>query len=199
MSFGVRRCQIVAVALLLAGCSGGGDEQAPPESSETAASQSGEPGDETPTDTATPEEGGPPPGVPEEPVATTPAAVPGMGLEAYALVRSGETVQLTFALTVADPAAFVPRPGAFLLNEGGDDAPVDAVTLLDTAGLQRYLVLLDSEGSCLCSDGGPINELSETSPTVFFSATYAAPPEDVTSMTVETPVGALTGVPVTEG
>jgi len=177
--------------LLFAGCSGDDDtaEDAPgaqdtstPASTSTATPDS-DSSASSPAVAAT---------LPDEPVATVPGGEPGMVVEVYALTRSAESVTATMAVTneALEPFTLNRQFAASL----ADDYRVSGITLFDPAGLKRYLVLRDTNGDCLCSDVG--NGRLDTGERVSFTATFPAPPQDVDTVTVETPMGALASVPI---
>lgn len=132
--------------------------------------------------------------VPAEPVAAVPGQEPGAVLEVYRLARSGQTATLTMAVLNDGP-----NPLSFNTSFQAETNDLDAsgISLLDPVGLQRYLVLRDTEGACLCSNfrSAATRDPGER---VFFSASFPAPPADVTAVTVETPAGSLVDVPLTE-
>ncbi|WP_369069398.1 hypothetical protein [Kineococcus terrestris] len=188
-------------AVLLAGCSGGGDGsgQAAPEDTGTPAATSSdeptqestdEPSDES-TATAT-SSASTAPAVPDEPIATVPGGEPGMVVEVYSLVRSGESVTATMAVTNEGEEDFVLSRQFAATAE--DEYDVSGISLFDPAGLKRYLVLRDVNGECLCSDVG--NGVFRPGERISFSATFPAPPESAEVVTVETPMGALPSVPI---
>ncbi|WP_369056241.1 hypothetical protein [Kineococcus terrestris] len=188
-------------AVLLAGCSGGGDGSGQAASEDTgtpAATSSDEPTQEStdePSDestSTTTSSATTAPAVPGEPIATVPGGVPGMVVEVYSLVRSGESVTATMAVVNEGNASFgLARQFA---ATAGDEYNVSGISLFDPAGLKRYLVLRDADGDCLCSDVG--NSSLDPGDRVSFTATFPAPPESAEVVTVETPMGALPSVPI---
>jgi len=115
-----------------------------------------------------------------------------MVVELYALTRAGESVTATMAVTNEAVEDFGLARQFAATTE--DDYRVSGFSLFDPAGLKRYLVLRDTDGDCLCSDIG--NSRLATGERVSFTATFPAPPQDVDTVTVETPMGALTSVPI---
>ncbi len=107
------------------------------------------------------------------------------------LRRSGDLLTLELQLTNLDSGSRFSSQ-SFAVNPG-DDA-VTGITLVDGRNKKRYLPAKDSAGMCLCSKA--IINLSEGGSTVL-SATYAAPPADVTTLSVELPgFGTFADVPV---
>lgn len=134
--------------------------------------------------------------VPQEPIASAPAGIPGGTIEVYALQRSGDsslTLVLGFALEeTAGGTVLTYELGA----EGVGDQTLTGVTLFDADNLKRHLVYLDSEGDCLCSE---VSIPIEPGESAAFAALFPAPPSDVTEMTVQTPLGSVAEVPITDG
>lgn len=131
--------------------------------------------------------------LPAEPVATLPSNRPGLELEVWAISRANGTATLAFA--VANRSSGPYGMGGELASNGvaGD---VSGVSLVDAGNLKRYLVLLDPEGGCVCSltDGVAM----DPGGSAFFYATFTAPPAEVTRITVETPMGTVAAVPITD-
>lgn len=73
---------------------------------------------------------------------------------------------------------------------------VDGISLVDGVNGKRHLVARDERGYCVCSTALS-GVFLEAGGVVVLSATFAAPPDDVTAMDVEVPLfGTFTGVPV---
>ncbi|ABS05560.1 hypothetical protein [Kineococcus radiotolerans] len=170
-----------ALLLPLSAC--GGDDPAEATSTPSVAASA------SPIAVATPAV---PAGFPDAPVAVTSTAVDGVTLEVYRALRSGDSVTLAFAArnTGAEQANLGQRLGSDPLH-----TDASGVSLFDPVGLKRYLVLLDSAGGCLCSSNAVWVEPGEHR---FLTATFSAPPADVDSVTVETPIGSLPAIPLTE-
>ena len=184
--------------LLVAGCTA--DDGASPEEPEPAGTSAGA----APSAAAPAEDSGdggvaasPAGEVPAEPVAVVPGQDPGMVLEVYRLARTGGTATLTMGV-LNDGDEELSLLTSF---QAGQGAAFDAsgISLLDPVNLDRYLVLRDTEDECLCSrlQGGDFRP--GPGERVHLSASFPAPPDDVTSVTVETPAGSLADVPITEG
>lgn len=77
------------------------------------------------------------------------------------------------------------------------DAPVDyaisGVSLFDAVNLKRHLVFLDEQGGCLCSVTATVT--LEAGSTLYLAAQFPAPPADITSMTLQTPIGSVSNFP----
>ncbi|WP_157547791.1 hypothetical protein [Nonomuraea candida] len=120
----------------------------------------------------------------------------GFRIDVTQLVRRERFVNLTFTATVTKEGgglgwqvhnAFAAVPS--------QNPTVDGVFLVDVKNAKKHLVALDSEGKCVCSR---IESLFlKQDDTAVFSATFAAPPADVTSVDVHIPnVGTLADVPI---
>ncbi|WP_299040316.1 hypothetical protein [uncultured Pseudokineococcus sp.] len=136
--------------------------------------------------------------MPTEPVASVPGQDPGMILEVYRVARSGATTTLTMAV-LNDGVEDFNIGGSFTASSGRPPVTFDTsgISLLDPVGLDRYTVFIDTEDQCLCSELER-QTLVEPGQRVHLSASFPAPPASVTSVTVETPVGSLAGVPITD-
>ena len=184
----------------LPGCLGGDDEQAAeaPKETETAAE---------PQSTST-APGGEQVEVPEEAIASRDGAISGtpVKLELLQLKRGGETSVLTFRIAtvggdevqigeIFDDGANQEIEGAANADSPVNTTSMDGITLVDTQNRKRYLVGRDSKNACACeSDLGAVFLSSDP---VILSATYAAPPEDVSEMDVLVPrFGTFKDVPV---
>lgn len=139
-----------------------------------------------------------------EPVATRKGSLDGqeVSLDVYPLTRSGSLVVLNFSLSVDKSAP----DNVSLYNSFGDsndDAghfdsaeSVDGVKLLDGQNNKVYLVASDGQGNCLCTNDF-FARSAEPGDTIVMTASYAAPPEDVTTVDVAFPnFGTVTGVPI---
>lgn len=179
---------LAACSLLLAGCSAVGDdenpEQAPDRSSEPVNGGRVEPGESEPRETLASQD------------VTDNGA--DLHIAIHELARRGETVELTFSLTNTDSDddwSFAGRlAGVNILHEDADT--VAAVELVDPVNSKVHLVARDSEDNCVCSDAS-WGDILEPGDSVLMSATFGAPPEDVSTMTVRMPMaGSLNDVPI---
>lgn len=193
-----------AVSVSACGLFGGGDENPSPSSSAPSSSSPA-------TNTAAPTG-------PREPVAERVAQVPydDTGASAfpaastylvasvYGIYREGDHAQLQLGLRMAGdaPDGFIGGM-TFLLSapsgiEDQDPSSNEAtgMNLVDTKAGKAYLVARDAENKCLCST----NPKFGAGTTTLVSATYAAPADDVSSMSVYLPTfGMFRDVPVTDG
>ena len=72
----------------------------------------------------------------------------------------------------------------------------DGLSLVDVKNSKLYLVASDGAGTCLCSRGLSGVFLSRNLPAIF-SATFAAPPADITTVDMRIPTfGTVRNVPV---
>lgn len=134
--------------------------------------------------------GAQPPGLPDQPIAEVPSSVPGVTLELWRVVRIDGGVHITFAGR-SDDGTQVPI-NAF--STGTSDYSVAGLSFVDTAGLKRYLVLETPDGDCVCSSVPGISY--EPGQRSFHFAVVTAPPADVTSGVVDTPIGSFPGVQI---
>jgi hypothetical protein len=180
--------------LALSGCAG--DEDVAPAATPAGPTVEEEAADERVAEAGEPSagDGSPlPVDIPDEPLASAPAQREGMFLDVYALHRSGRTVNLVFGLRNETPEG---EGVYYQFGSGVADMSVAAVTLFDAQNLKRHLVFRDDEDRCICSRAGGDVEAGET---MYFSAAYPAPPADVVAMTVQTPIGSVPDVPLTDG
>lgn len=147
---------------------------------------------------------------PDQALARREASVAGepIVLEVVQLERSGDTTALTFRLSAEAGAGEVSAIGAQVSQtfddgvgevaqgSGGDTSTLDGISLIDTENRQRYLVARDSEGVCVC-DGALGSRFIEAGAPVLMSATFGAPPEDVSSVDLVIPqFGTFKDVPL---
>ncbi len=193
-----RNVLLLVVLFALVGCTGPDDEpEAAPE--ETTASEEPESETETETEETEQEEASPRPSassVPSEAIATAQGDRPDTRLEVLELRRSGETLTLNFAIVNDSGEDISFGLEEFTAQGDGQEhwETMSGVTLTDDANSRRHLVLREPDGICVCSID--VNELPAGERGVFF-ATFAAPPEDVTEMSVQVPnFGAINAVPI---
>jgi hypothetical protein len=171
--------------MLISGC-GGDDDTAgggsTPTPTQTATETAAPTEDGTATATATP----------SEPVASKELTIDGtpLRLELVSLRRAGALAELELLLTNAQPPdAAADRFQAGGLFEGPEptegDSNVDGIYFVDPVNRKKYPVATDSDGICVCSDLS--SELLEPGDAVALTATYGAPPEDVTQVDVSVP------------
>lgn len=138
-----------------------------------------------------------------QPVATRTSAKGGarITLTLYPVQRDGATSHLN--LTLSSPASAAERVQVSdTLADGNysagdkDGLTADGLQLVDGKNAKLYLVASDGQGQCLCSRNLQTMFLQEGIP-VLISATFAAPPADVTAVDVRIPAfGTVRNVPV---
>lgn len=138
--------------------------------------------------------------IPEKPIASAPAQMDGYTLDVYALTRESEkSVSLVFGLrneSGADSGTFQ-REFEDPESNGHHHYAISAVSLFDPVNLKRHLVFLDEENDCLCSRTDTVTV--EDGETLYLAAQFPAPPADVDAMTVQTPIGSVPNVPLSDG
>lgn len=96
------------------------------------------------------------------------------------LDRGSDRVTLAFKVTNTSEADEWSVGSSF--NESVSNS-VNGVSLIDLANNQRFLVLIDSEGSCVCSETS--NGTLGPGASVDYNATFPAPPPEVTKVDVQ--------------
>lgn len=132
---------------------------------------------------------------PEEPLAVVEGPSPWAKLEITDLRRTGDHVTVELVIVTDGRAstseAFAAQQDypTVLDGEAGLNSPrrrsVSGVKLVDVDNGKEHLVLRNSEGSCLCTSFQDSGADEGRYP---HSAQFAAPPEDVDSMTVQVPL-----------
>jgi hypothetical protein len=115
----------------------------------------------------------------------------------HELARRGRLVELTFSVTRTDDGTDNWQVGqTFGGPQSASTLNVSGVELVDTVNAKLHTVALDGERRCVCS-GETANTFLKSGDSVLFSATYAAPPENVEAMGVRIPrVGTFNDVPL---
>ena len=214
----MRKTFVLAVAAVaLTGCGmvptvigGGGEEkQAATQPAAATSTSPSVPADDAASDTAltdqdaapTPEAAESAPPQADSVIATHTAKVRGSSgevttvkIDITELRRQGRTAVLRWTITTLE-GRFNLHSG---LGRGALDYSVSAVSLVDPVNAKRYRVARNGSGdraACICSaTQGAFMEKGERTDLYAF---YAAPPPDVTKLTVEMPrVGVITDVPV---
>jgi hypothetical protein len=206
-SYSIRRVTryalAAAVMFALAGCGSDADkpQQAPraPASNGPAASQ--DPNGSTPVE-APPASESPAAAAPPQPGKvlgegdfphTNEFADGSAHLRVLSLARDpgGRTVTLTFEVTNNSDSAMGLAMGA---EEGtASDVDVGGIYLVDPVNAKKHLVVRDSAGACVCSQPVPL----PSGGTGQYSATFPAPPQGVTTMSVTIPhLRSFTNVPL---
>jgi hypothetical protein len=207
----------VFVVLLLGACGAGKDSAAgpnptvPPPAPASSYSVGTAPPANPATTTVDGQTGKPTPADPSQsmntdlgqPVATRSSSSDGVPvtLTMYPVVRSGTTSSVNFTLSSTGEEGGKLQV-ADMLSDGDYESSdfsghaADGLSLVDTKNSKLYLVASDGKGTCLCSRQLAGVFLSENLPVVF-SATFGAPPSDVTTVDVRIPTfGTVRNVPV---
>jgi hypothetical protein len=201
---------VALAALVLAGCSlpgvGGGSptSSAPAPSEPPASAPTGAPATTAPAGQPTPADpsassGAAPLG---EAFTTRTSAMGGVKvtLQLYPLQRDGSVSHLN--LTLSAPATGTEGQVTQLLSDSNPKAgdsesdAADGIQVVDGKNSKLYLVASDGNGTCLCSRNLGRTFLTDDLP-VLVTATFAAPPADVSTVDVVVPsFGTVKGVPV---
>jgi hypothetical protein len=205
---------LLAIALSATACGALGGPGAPASSAPPPA------GSTTAASSAPAASGGPTSAAPGQPTPADPSALAGNGqlgqvvasrtsakdgdkviAELYPVQRDGTVSHLNLTLSVPAGASKKVQVSDLLSDENydaidHDGLVADGIQLVDGKNAKLYLVASDGRGQCLCSRGLSGVFLGEGAP-VLISATFAAPPADVTSVDVRLPsFGTVKGVPV---
>ncbi len=140
--------------------------------------------------------------VPSQPVASVPSSIQGLQFEVYLLKRTGSRlVTLVGALNNTGTAK------VNLTSELGEDRiagfNVSALSLVDSVNLKQYLTFRTGEDSalnngCVCSSTiDVLRNGIQPGARWFFSALFPAPPPDVSTVTVNSPVAVVPNVSMT--
>lgn len=120
-------------------------------------------------------------------------------LRLHQLTREGSLSHLNLTISTDSTKNY---QVAGLLSDGNSEAgdasawAADGITLEDGTHRKLYLVASDGQGTCLCTRDLSSVFLSDSEPFVV-SATFAAPPPDITTVDVRIPgFGVFTRVPV---
>jgi hypothetical protein len=207
-----RLCWLAVVVLAVSGCSvpgDGADSPSAPTSTSAASSPAPDVGGGSPSaaptgapaGTATPpgpSSSGPADGL-GSPVATRTSSRAGqeITLALYPVVRDGSTSHLNLTLTatkgdvgVADMLSDHDREAA-----DADFFAADGLQLVEGKHAKLYLVASDGQGECVCSRD--LASALMTRVPLLVSATFAAPPADVSTVAVRVPAfGVVKDVPV---
>lgn len=138
--------------------------------------------------------------VPQAPVASAPTSSRDVTFELYALHRAGGAVQVVFALRHTGDD----YNGAYATEDLDEDPGIaehDAswLALVDPAGLKEYKTFLSDgdSGDCLCSTTWSATGEGTGSPSKgdrdYYVAEVAAPPADVTTVTVRAGLADIAG------
>jgi outer membrane protein OmpA-like peptidoglycan-associated protein len=181
---------LLAATLLLTSCVSGGDG----DSGGDAGGDSGQDGGGSP-------DGGS--GENREPIAssvtTTMTYGPDLQIDIFSLEReSDDMVVLEMAASNVGEDETVELQHAFRAADGVFNTP-DGVTLIDPLNQDRYYPLMRSDGdTCLCTEYSDASRI-EPGQSVDIWVAFPAPPEEVTSMAIATPVAPdFMNVPLTQ-
>ena len=196
---------LAAAALLMTGCSGGGDAKdsssagsssssADDSSSSSADASSSSSADETASASASPQ---------GEPFTTVKGFVDDteVTVDVYPLRRNGDLVVLQLRMNVSPEAEDSPQVAATFddgdSETGSNDLDsLDGLELVDGENSKVYLVATDTDHRCLCSEGLG-SAIIDPGQSVTLDASFAAPPEDVSSLDLRVPsFGTTADVPV---
>jgi hypothetical protein len=138
-----------------------------------------------------------------DPVKTVPGFVDNakVTLDVFAIRRTGDLAVIQLKLNV-DAAAEGSPQVAQTFGDGSTETgakdldSMDGVQLVDAAAGKVYLAATNTDGGCLCSEdlGGAIIEPGQST---MLDVTFAAPPDDLSSIDVRVPsFGTIPAVPV---
>jgi hypothetical protein len=193
---------VTVLVLCVAGCSAGKTPAADPPPPVTSGTPSAAPSASTPATPADPSQ----PSAPNqlgEPVVTRSSAADGdkVELALYPVVRDGQVSHVNLVLSVPDEDADRVQIASLLSDadySAGDTTgdTADGLQLVDGKNAKLYLVASNGKGRCLCSRNLSNLFLDYGNP-VLLSASFAAPPADVTAVQVRIPnFGTVKNVPV---
>jgi hypothetical protein len=186
----------VALAAILAACSGGpatGADRSQESAPVATGSEAVAPGPEA---AAPPAAGGEPVASVELERTNLADEIVPLRIDVVRLARdAGDVARLDFSISnLSSSAAF---SFTDVLGFCGSRFSVCEVSLVDLGENLRYLTLLDANGVCVCSTFEAVGETIEPGDTHSYQVTYAAPPASTTIVDVQFPAfGVLTGVPV---
>lgn len=190
---------VAAALLLVAGGCGSSDPASDDQPSKTQSSQDGQgsEGEAPSSDSAEPSKDlGDPVGSRKGSTSEGPAV-----LTIYAVSRADRLITVNFSLTLDASAAEKFQVSDFFADENydasdGEGHSVDGVQVLDTKNAKLHQVASDGAEHCVCSRGLSAAFIAPGQ-TMLFTATYGAPPEDVTTVDLQVPhFGTFSDVPV---
>jgi hypothetical protein len=121
-------------------------------------------------------------------------------MDVIRLERHGDLVELTLRVSNEAPAEGDDPPGFAINDMFGDGlAAYDAsgIGLVDGDAQKLYLPVLDSDGTCLCTNDFGSSDIAAGGGTRTISATYGGVPDDVEALDVQVPsFPTIAGVPV---
>ena len=193
---------VIALVLAAAGCSLGDPPPAVPTTSAASSTPSSDPSASIQPTPADPSQ----PSAPDQlgdPVVTRTSAADGEKVELalYPVVRDGRVSHVNMVLSVPDEDADRVQVSSLLADgdySAGDTTgdTADGLQLVDGKNAKLYLVASDGKGRCVCSRNLNSMFLDYGNP-MLLSASFAAPPTDVTAIHVRIPnFGTVKNVPV---
>lgn len=133
-----------------------------------------------------------------------PSATTYLVASVYGIYRDGDKAQLQVGLRVAGDApdgfiggmTFLLSASSGIEDEDPSSNEATGMSLLDMKAGKAYLVARDAANKCLCSTNPKFGK----GITTLISATYAAPADDLSTMSVYLPTfGLFSDVPITDG
>jgi hypothetical protein len=142
--------------------------------------------------------------VPDQPIASAPASLANVQLEVYVLKRSGANI-VTLVGALYNTGTSKVQIGTQLGEDKIAGYNVGAVSLVDGVNLKQYLTFRTGNDSatstgCLCSrtDDAFTNGIL-AGQRWYFTALFPAPAPNVSTVTVNTPIGAVPNVTISNG
>ncbi|OZM80802.1 hypothetical protein [Pseudonocardia sp. MH-G8] len=183
---------LIAATALAAACSQESDGAAVPAGNDERAAMA--------TETASGGRPEPGPAAPRPELASQDVTLEGVDLHVavHELARRGRLAELTFSVTRTDDKKENWQVGQTFggSTQSKSSLSVSGVELLDTVNGKLHTVALDQEDNCVCT-AGTESVFLDAGDVILFSATYAAPPENVPVMGVRIPkVGTFNDVPL---
>ncbi|MFI6817836.1 hypothetical protein ACIBG7_35965 [Nonomuraea sp. NPDC050328] len=119
-------------------------------------------------------------------------------IDLLAADREGRLVTVNYAVTVTEhDRAFGWTVGDAFSAVPSDTPDADGLYLVDKKNAKKHLVAKDVQGACACTANTESVAIN-TGQKVVFTASFAAPPEDVTKVDVYIPLaGTFADVPLT--
>ncbi|MQA79436.1 MAG: hypothetical protein GEV10_13315 [Streptosporangiales bacterium] len=193
---------LAVVGFVLAGCTG--LPTAEPSEGASQGSKSKAPGKAMTFDLVADQGGTVTVDVPAEPIASAPTSTEGLTIELYAVQRSDNVVNVVVAAHNTGKTTIPLQDVTTNLDESPSALEHDAsnIALLDAKGLKEYRTFREDgeDGPCLCSKTHDIgdNEEDDFAPGErrHYVSQVAAPPADVTKVTVLAGLGSFPDVTI---
>lgn len=140
--------------------------------------------------------------VPSQPLSSVPSSVEGVTLQLYLAKRQTPgAVAVVFALQINTTGQGISRVSSIQhslsANTSNSNQTVSNVALLDAAGLKEYQTFMADprqDATCLCTALPFGDGFNSTGEVFYYAALVAAPPSDVTSVSVVTGMGTFVNV-----